>query len=258
MVAVGLNRMENSPIGAQAPLRPEPVSSIPALDDDSNRVDVVEESYDGYDGELDGTPDSIGSEYEDDPDDDDDEASDADDHDSYQFNADDDLPSLSCQGQGDSNGTDDSQDQQADVVLRFCYFMATEDFDDGQASSTLLVYFSAICGLSGQDGSEFARPATYTTHLSGLIYCTRLLLLEGTLPRVAHEYIQLPARPRRGQLELLSEVRRDKMCDGSLSPLGEFLSLVAYGVSLSRTDGPAFLFEWSDDGEEIAWMASTA
>lgn len=43
------------------------------------------------------------------------------------------------------------------------------------------------------------------------------------------------------------------MCDGTLSPLGEFLSLVAYGISLSRADGPAFLFEWSEDGKEISW-----
>ncbi len=106
-------------------------------------------------------------------------------------------------GQEEEATTKPAQDRQLDVVLRFCLFMAMEEFDDGQASSTLLVYFSAVCGLSGDNGAEFARPATYTTHLSGLIYCTRLIILEGILPRVAHEYIGLPARPRRGQLELL-------------------------------------------------------
>lgn len=43
------------------------------------------------------------------------------------------------------------------------------------------------------------------------------------------------------------------LCDGGLSPLGEFLSLVAFGLNLARTDGPAFLFEWTDDREEMSW-----
>lgn len=61
-----------------------------------------------------------------------------------------------------------TQDRQLDVVLRFCLFMAMDEFEDGQASSTLLVFFSAVCGLSGDDGAEFARPATFTTYLSGV------------------------------------------------------------------------------------------
>ncbi|KAK2686578.1 hypothetical protein QWA68_015334 [Fusarium oxysporum] len=41
--------------------------------------------------------------------------------------------------------------------------------------------------------------------------------------------------------------------DGTLSPLGEFISLAAYGQSLRRSEGPTIQFEWSDDGEEISW-----
>ncbi len=41
-----------------------------------------------------------------------------------------------------------------------------------------------ICtsSVSGESGSEFARPSKYTTHLSGLIYCTRLILLRVYYP----------------------------------------------------------------------------
>lgn len=238
---------------------------------DSKVEDVEDSRARGWGGELDGMLDSLGSEYEDNSDSDISREEDSD----YQDDSDDDddddgiitppssysEPDQASQMGGTDDDSDDDeeatprpgQDQQLDVVLRFCLFLAMEDFDDGQASATLLVYFSAVCGLSGENGAEFARPASYTTHLSGLIYCTRLILLEGTLPRVAHEYIQHPARPRRGQLEVLRQVRQDKMCDGTLLPLGEFLSLVAYGISLSRADGPAFLFEWSEDGKEISW-----
>ncbi|KJZ70098.1 hypothetical protein HIM_10501 [Hirsutella minnesotensis 3608] len=145
------------------------------------------------------------------------------------------------------------QDPHADTILRFCYHMATEDFEDGRASSTLLIYFSAVCGLSVPDGAEFLRPGQYTTHLAGLIYCVRLIMLESVLPCASHDYIGIKARPRRRQLDVLQPLRRDKMCDGSVSPLGEMLSLLAFGNALRKSDGSTFHFEWSDDGEEVSW-----
>jgi hypothetical protein len=145
------------------------------------------------------------------------------------------------------------QDPEADVLLRFCSFITTEDFEDGIASSTLLIYFSAVCGLSLPDGAEFLRPGQYTTHLSGFIYCARLLMLESVLPCVSHDYIGLGARPPRGQLEVLQRLRQSKMCDGTIAPLGELFSLLAFGTALRQSDGPTFHFEWSDDGEEISW-----
>jgi hypothetical protein len=120
-------------------------------------------------------------------------------------------------------------DESADAVLRFCFEMVTEDFEDGKSSSTLLVYFSAARGLSKEEGHECLRPARYIPILSRLIYCTRLVFLEAILPRRAHPYAGFAARPRYGQLAALNTVLVDRMCDGTMSPLGEFLSLLAYG-----------------------------
>ncbi|PWI64591.1 hypothetical protein PCL_09521 [Purpureocillium lilacinum] len=146
------------------------------------------------------------------------------------------------------------QDPQADILLRFCSGMVTEDFQDGKASSTLLVYFGAVCGLSLPEGAEFLRPGQYTTHLSGFIYCARLIMLESVLPRASHDYINIEARPPKGgHLEALQELRRSKMCDGTMSPLGELFGLLAFGTVLRQSDGPTFHFEWSDDGEVISW-----
>ncbi|KAL3587650.1 hypothetical protein FPOAC2_13547 [Fusarium poae] len=131
--------------------------------------------------------------------------------------------------------------------------MATEDFADGNSKSTMLVYFSATCGLTSPMGADFLRPAQFTGILSSLIYCTRLLIMESVLPRFSHDYVGLLQRPQYGQLEILNAVRKNKMCDGTLSPLGEFTSLAAYGQSLRRSEGPTIQFEWSDDGEEISW-----
>ncbi|PNP59972.1 hypothetical protein FNYG_14696 [Fusarium nygamai] len=149
--------------------------------------------------------------------------------------------------------TYNSYDRSVDAVLRFCYHMVTEDFEDGMSSSTLLVYFSAVRGLSSQEGNGYLRPTRYTPILSRLIYCTRLIFLEAILPRRAHPHAGFAARPRYGQLAALNAIRVNHMCDGTLSPLGEFFSLLAYGMTLQRSEGPAYHFDWSEDGQKISW-----
>ncbi|KAJ9413322.1 hypothetical protein FOXG_15071 [Fusarium oxysporum f. sp. lycopersici 4287] len=144
-------------------------------------------------------------------------------------------------------------DSFGDVVLELCYSMAIEDFEEGTASSSLLVYFSAVRGLSRPAGDEYLRPHQFTPVLSRLIYCTRLIFLEMTLPRFPHTYAGIPARPSYGHLRKLMPVRTEKMCDGTTSPLGEFLSLLSYGRALSRSEGPVYHFHWSEDNQILSW-----
>jgi hypothetical protein len=68
-----------------------------------------------------------------------------------------------------------------DPLFRFVKFLSTEEYEDGKPSSTLLIYFSGILGIS-QDGSTFERAKNYTSKLSALIYCIRMIILEATLP----------------------------------------------------------------------------
>ncbi|KAJ0333793.1 hypothetical protein KNSL1_013725 [Colletotrichum chrysophilum] len=138
-----------------------------------------------------------------------------------------------------------------DLTLRLLYFLVTEDFKDGQSKSTLLVYFGGVLGLTS-DGSGFRRPGNYTVSLSAFIYCARLVVVEVLLPRTSYDYVSYLARPRSGQLDILNRVRRETICLGSQAPIGEFLSLRAYGRALATADGPSFRFDWSDDGQTIS------
>ncbi|KAK1950831.1 hypothetical protein LY78DRAFT_543274, partial [Colletotrichum sublineola] len=126
-----------------------------------------------------------------------------------------------------------------DLILRLLYFLVTEEFEDGQSKSTLLVYFSGVLGLTS-DGTGFHRPRNYTGNLSALVHCSRLVMLEVLLPQTSHDYVSYPARPRHGQLEKLNAVRREKMCLASQAPLGELLSLRAYSRAVAQSDGPSF------------------
>jgi hypothetical protein len=116
---------------------------------------------------------------------------------------------------------------------------------DGSASSTLLVYFSGILGFSAS-GLTFERPRNYTPKPSGLIYCMRLCMLEATLPRLANGW---QVRPRTGDLSHPNRVRERYMCFGCQAPIGALLSLRSYGRAFSRSNGPSFRVNWSDDGK---------
>ncbi|RKK61043.1 hypothetical protein BFJ69_g17165 [Fusarium oxysporum] len=148
---------------------------------------------------------------------------------------------------------DHPQDLASDILLRFCYSAVTEGFDSGVASSTMLVHFSAARGLSTPEGDEYLKPHRFTPILAKLIYCSRLVFLEAVLPRFSRSYGGFAHPPRHGLLRRLNATRREYMCDGTLSPMGEFLSLLSYGNALRRSQGSFFRFHWSDDGEVLSW-----
>ncbi|RKK78283.1 hypothetical protein BFJ68_g17903, partial [Fusarium oxysporum] len=153
-----------------------------------------------------------------------------------------------------SNSQEDHPpDPALDILLRFCYSAVTEDYDGGVASSTMLVYFSAVRGLTTPEGDEYLKPHRFTPILAKLIYCSRLIFLEAVLPRFSHIYGGFGHSPRHGLQRRLNAARREYMCDGTLSPMGEFLSLLSYGNALRRSQGSSFRFYWSDDGEVLSW-----
>lgn len=143
-------------------------------------------------------------------------------------------------------------DSLADAVGKISEFLCTEEFTDSRSSSTLLVYFSGLIGFP-YPGDTFERPNNYTPKLSALIYCARLCLLEMSIPRYAHPSIGWEARPSRGALTMLNKVRERFMCLGCQSPMEELISLRSYGRAISRSDGPSFRVNWSEDSQEVSW-----
>lgn len=62
----------------------------------------------------------------------------------------------------DPRGVPDLRQDQApppdyamDTMLHFLYFMCTEDFPNRRSSSSLLIYFAAVRGISPSVGAEF-------------------------------------------------------------------------------------------------------
>ncbi|KAL8911339.1 MAG: hypothetical protein Q9171_003466 [Xanthocarpia ochracea] len=144
------------------------------------------------------------------------------------------------------------EEELADLIGRLSVFFCTEEFTDSRSSSTIIVYFSGVLGFS-PSGTTFKRPRNYTPKLSALIYCIRLCLLEASLPRFTYPFIGWKARALGGNLKRLNRIRERFMCLSCQAPMGELLSLRSYGRAISRSDGPSFRVQWSDDSEVVMW-----
>jgi hypothetical protein len=142
--------------------------------------------------------------------------------------------------------------QLLELLFKLSMTFSMAQFLDAQPSSSLLVYFSGVLGFSS-DSQDFLPAKKYTPCLSGLIYIQRLLFLEYALPLRAYPHLRIPRRSRLQQYEGFDSVRLRYMITGSQSPLEEFQSLRDFGRVIARTDAPAFLLRWSDDGETVSY-----
>jgi Orsellinic acid/F9775 biosynthesis cluster protein D len=143
-------------------------------------------------------------------------------------------------------------DELLELVFQLSVTFSTEEFIDSQPSSSLLVYFSGILGLSS-DARSFLPARKYTPHLSALIYIQRLLFLEYALPLRPYPHLGILRRSRFQQHQHFDVIRQRYMITGSPTPLEEFQSLRNYGRVIARTDPPSFILRWSDDSETVSY-----
>jgi hypothetical protein len=113
---------------------------------------------------------------------------------------------------------DNDEEELGDLTGALLKFLCTEEFVDGRSSSTILVFYSGILGFTSA-GLAFERARNYTPKLSALIYCIRICLLEATLPRFTHTWINWEARPRNKGLDKLNKVRERYMCNSCQAPM---------------------------------------
>ncbi|KAH7196219.1 hypothetical protein BKA60DRAFT_660557 [Fusarium oxysporum] len=126
-----------------------------------------------------------------------------------------------------------------ELVFGLSLSLCTEQVTDGQPSSTLLVFFSGILGFSSSLGT-FLPAKLYTPYLSGLLYIQRILFLDMALPLREYPTLELSQRPRTKQLERLE-----------VSAFEEMISFRSYGRVMARSESPAFLLRWSEDGQTM-------
>ena len=140
--------------------------------------------------------------------------------------------------------------QLLEMLFRLCMSLSMQEFRDGQAQSTILVYFSGILGMSS-DGEYFLPARIFTSNLSALIYIQRLLFLEHVLPYRPYSVLSRPCRPLTDHLTPLQATRMQYMLPGCPTPLGEFQSLRAFGKRQAALDPPSFFLHWTAGGDMV-------
>ncbi|KAH7248434.1 hypothetical protein B0J15DRAFT_562897 [Fusarium solani] len=147
-------------------------------------------------------------------------------------------------------GNEQASEELLELLLGLSLSLCTEPVTDGQPSSTLLVFFSGILGFSSSSRA-FLPAKSYTPYLSGLLYIQRLLFLEMALPLREYPTLKISQRPHTKQLERLEVVRKKYMVVGSQSAFEEMISLRSYGRVIARSESPAYLLRWSEDGQTV-------
>ncbi|KAJ5293540.1 uncharacterized protein N7443_009493 [Penicillium atrosanguineum] len=142
-------------------------------------------------------------------------------------------------------------DHLIESLFNLCVLLITQEFTDGNPQASVLVYFSGVLGISS-NGAHFLPAKLFTPYLSALIYIQRLLFLEYALPYREYPYLNWPSRPRTDHLTRLQNVRKQYMLPGSLTALGEFQSLRAFGKRQAALDPPSFFHHWSSDGNTVS------
>jgi hypothetical protein len=161
-----------------------------------------------------------------------------------------DMPAVALAGvQAETRSK--SEAELIDYLFWFATSLCTQHLTDGKPSSAFLVFASGVLGFAPASRT-FLPARSYTSFLSGLIYIQRLLLLELALPLQDYKIMDVKRRPRRNLLRRLNHVRNEYMVNGAQSPFEEMVSLRSYGRVIARTDSPAVVMRWSEDGQVLS------
>jgi len=124
----------------------------------------------------------------------------------------------------------------------------TQRFHQGEELHSPLIHFSSVLGIR-IDKSGFREPYNYTTFLAGLLWISRLLVLDYALPKKAYKALGWLSRSAYEDHGLrFEEIRRTCLVRGCYGPVSYLLSLLGYGKVLTKIHGRPGEILWDDDG----------
>jgi superfamily II DNA helicase RecQ len=110
----------------------------------------------------------------------------------------------------------------------------------GIVFSSGLIHFLGVLGIDPEK-RRFRTAKNYSYMLAGVVYCSRVLAAAKILPAVQD------SNEIDDDYEDFLETRRKYLADGSLSPMSEMLSLLAYGKHIAHSQGNTGNAYWSED-----------
>jgi hypothetical protein len=109
------------------------------------------------------------------------------------------------------------------------------------------MHFLAVIGIDAR-AERLRHSFVYTPYLAGVLWVSRLLMLEYALPLRAWPVSRVVAREDVASVRArVREVREKRLCERSFSPTSFILRQLAYGKVLNRTYTAQSNIHWSKD-----------
>lgn len=108
-----------------------------------------------------------------------------------------------------------------------------------------MLHFMAVMGVDEENG-RLRDGNDYSYMIAGLVYVARIVAAEFLLPSLEREH--------QGEVEFKAflEQRKEYLADGSMSVMGEMLSLLAYGKTIAKNFHAQGKVRWTHDGAGVA------
>jgi hypothetical protein len=137
--------------------------------------------------------------------------------------------------------------QMAEKLMQLSITFITEDFPSGDNIHSPLVHFADVMGISNRTG-QFNEPYTYTSHVAGLMWMCRLLIMEYAL--LSREYITLGwqshnAYENKGRR--LRGMHEEHLIQGSFRPMNRLIRVLAFGKETVKAVSRPCYIVWDPD-----------
>jgi hypothetical protein len=135
----------------------------------------------------------------------------------------------------------------AEKLMQLSIAFITEEFPSGDNIHSPLVHFADVMGISNRTG-QFNEPYNYTSHVAGLMWMCRLLIMEYALP--SREYITLGwqshnAYENKGQR--LRRMHEEHLIQGSFRPMNRLIRVLAFGKETVKAVSRPCYIVWDPD-----------
>jgi hypothetical protein len=137
----------------------------------------------------------------------------------------------------------DDVDDHIERMLRLSAAFVLQSVGDEPFNSGL-IHFLAVMGIDAEMGRLLT--ATDFSYIpAGFVYCMRVIAVETLLPAAQR------AEQGDGEREGFLQARRQFLSDGSYTPMGAMLNMLAYGKDIAKNTGNAGNTFWSSDGRTL-------
>jgi superfamily II DNA helicase RecQ len=133
-------------------------------------------------------------------------------------------------------------------VFRYCMSMLRQQVAFKLYVNPLL-HFAAVLGINNPTGG-WAEPKHYTASLAGLVWCSRMLMLEDV-------FQDSPDDPNEVTVDMVEHFKaqqRQWLADGTNSPFSTMIRWMTYGKGFRKKEGGMAKVLWEDNGEALRYM----